>query len=34
MRLSLNPNSIEDYRTFLRVKSLPRFAFRPGDSTA
>ena len=30
MRLSLNPNSIEDYRTFLRVKSLPRFAFRGG----
>jgi len=28
MRLSLNPNSIDDYRKFLRIKSLPRFAFR------
>lgn len=28
MIISLNPNSIEDYRTFLRVKSLPRFRFR------
>lgn len=28
MRLVLNPNSIEDYRLFLRVKSLPIYNFR------
>lgn len=28
MRLTLNPNSIDDYRTFLRVKSLPIFKVR------
>lgn len=28
MKLTLNPNSIEDYRTFLRIKSMPTYAFR------
>jgi hypothetical protein len=28
MRLTLDPNSIADYRTFLRVKQLPVFRIR------
>lgn len=28
MKLILDPNSIEDYQTFLRVKTLPQFRFR------
>lgn len=33
MKLTLNPNSIEDYRTFLRVKSLPVYDFTGREAT-
>jgi hypothetical protein len=33
MKLNFNPNSIADYETFLRVKSLPRFEFTGRTAT-
>lgn len=32
MKLTLDPNSIDDYRTFLRVKQLPVFRIRGGEA--